>query len=54
MVQEVYKHYLKGWRAEVGLLAPVAAMYREFDVLAPEGSDSLEHYWGWRRLPLRR
>jgi len=37
MVQEVYKHYLKGWRAEVGLLAPVAAMYREFDVLAPEG-----------------
>ena len=37
MVQEAYKHYLKGWRAEVGLLAPVAAMYREFDVLAPEG-----------------
>jgi maleate isomerase len=37
MVDESYKQNLKGWRAEVGLLAPVAAMYREFDVLAPEG-----------------
>lgn len=37
MVEEVYKQNLKGWRAEVGMLAPVAGMYREFDVLAPEG-----------------
>ncbi len=37
MVQEGYNQYLKGWRAEVGMLAPVAEMYREFDVLAPEG-----------------
>jgi maleate isomerase len=37
MMTEIHKQYLKGWRAEVGLLAPVAAMYREFDVLAPEG-----------------
>jgi len=35
--QEAYKQYLKGWRAEVGLLAPVSGMYREFDILAPEG-----------------
>lgn len=37
MVEEVYKQNLKGWRAEVGMLAPVTGMYREFDVLAPEG-----------------
>ncbi|MBA7693565.1 Arylmalonate decarboxylase [subsurface metagenome] len=37
MEQEAYKQYLKGWRAEVGLLAPVAAMCREFDVLGPDG-----------------
>ncbi len=37
MAEEVHKQCLKGWRAEVGLLAPVAAMYREFDILAPEG-----------------
>jgi len=36
-IEEVYKQYLKGWRAEVGMLAPVAGMYREFDILAPEG-----------------
>jgi maleate isomerase len=37
MTQETYRQYLKGWRAEVGLLAPLAGMFREFDVLAPEG-----------------
>jgi maleate isomerase len=37
MVEEVHKQYLKGWRAEVGMLAPVAEMFREFDVVAPEG-----------------
>ncbi len=37
MIEEAYKQYLKGWRAEVGLLAPVAGMFREFEVLAPEG-----------------
>ena len=28
---------LKGWRAEVGMLAPVPGMYREYEVAAPEG-----------------
>lgn len=28
---------LRGWRAEVGMLAPLPGMYREWDVLAPEG-----------------
>ena len=28
---------LKGWRAEVGMLAPVSWMYREWGVAAPEG-----------------
>ena len=28
---------LVGWRAEVGMLAPVAGMYREWEVVAPEG-----------------
>jgi len=28
---------LKGWRAEVGILAPLSWMYREWEVLAPEG-----------------
>jgi len=37
MVEEVHRQYLKGWRAEVGMLAPVAGMYREYEVLAPEG-----------------
>jgi maleate isomerase len=37
MTEEIHKQHLKGWRAEVGLLAPVPAMYREFDILAPEG-----------------
>lgn len=37
MTEEIHKQCLKGWRAEVGLLAPVPAMYREFDILAPEG-----------------
>lgn len=37
MTEEAYKQYLKGWRAEVGLLAPLAGMFREFDILAPEG-----------------
>ena len=37
MEEDVYKQNLKGWRAEVGMLAPVAGMYREFEVVAPEG-----------------
>jgi len=37
MEQDIYKENLKGWRAEVGMLAPVAAMYREYEVVAPEG-----------------
>jgi len=28
---------LRGWRAEVGVLAPVSWMYREWEVVAPEG-----------------
>jgi maleate isomerase len=28
---------LKGWRAEVGVLAPWSCMYREWEVVAPEG-----------------
>ncbi len=28
---------LKGWRAEVGMLAPISGMYREWEVVAPEG-----------------
>jgi maleate cis-trans isomerase len=28
---------LKGWRAEVGMLAPWGKMYREWEVFAPEG-----------------
>jgi len=32
-----YQEYLKGWRAEVGLLSPIAGMFREYDVLAPAG-----------------
>jgi maleate cis-trans isomerase len=28
---------LKGWRAEVGMLAPWGKMYREWEVVAPEG-----------------
>jgi maleate isomerase len=28
---------LKGWRAEVGMLAPTSWMYREFGLVAPEG-----------------
>jgi len=36
-MEDVTKKNLKGWRAEVGMLAPVAAMYREFEEVAPEG-----------------
>lgn len=28
---------LKGWRAEVGMLAPASWMYREYELVAPEG-----------------
>ena len=28
---------LKGWRAEIGMLAPVPGMYREYDYVTPEG-----------------
>lgn len=28
---------IRGWRAEVGMLAPNAGMYREYDFAAPEG-----------------
>jgi len=37
METDIYKQNLKGWRAEVGMLAPVASMYREYEVVAPEG-----------------
>jgi len=37
MEEEVCRQNLKGWRAEVGMLAPVAEMYREYEVVAPEG-----------------
>jgi len=35
--ENVYRENLKGWRAEVGMLAPVAAMYREYEIVAPKG-----------------
>ena len=35
--ENVYRENLKGWRAEVGMLAPVAAMYREYEEVAPKG-----------------
>jgi maleate isomerase len=28
---------LRGWRAEVGMLCPMAGMYREWDLVAPDG-----------------
>ncbi len=28
---------LRGWRAEVGMLAPLPGMYREWDIVAPKG-----------------
>ena len=28
---------VKGWRAEIGMLAPLPGMYREYDIVAPEG-----------------
>lgn len=37
MEKDIYKQNLKGWRAEVGMLAPVATMFREYEVVAPEG-----------------
>ncbi|MBA7484743.1 Maleate isomerase [subsurface metagenome] len=37
MEEDRTKLNLKGWRAEVGMLAPVAGMYREFEEVAPEG-----------------
>jgi len=30
-------HSARGWRAEVGMLAPLPGMYREYDIIAPEG-----------------
>ena len=30
-------HRAEGWRAEVGMLAPLPGMYREWEVVAPEG-----------------
>lgn len=29
--------YLKGWRAEVGMISPNPGMYREYEIVAPEG-----------------
>ena len=37
MTEETHRGYLKGWRAEIGLLAPLAGMFREYDILAPDG-----------------
>jgi len=34
---QIQMRSLKGWRAEVGMLAPLAGMYREWDALAQEG-----------------
>lgn len=33
----IHIYHAKGWRAEVGMLAPLPGMYREYDVVAPEG-----------------
>jgi maleate isomerase len=33
----VRMHSAEGWRAEVGMLAPLPGMYREWEVLVPEG-----------------
>jgi len=30
-------HSARGWRAEIGMLAPLPGMYREYDIIAPEG-----------------
>jgi len=27
----------RGWRAEVGMLSPAPGMYREYEIVAPEG-----------------
>ena len=37
MEADIYKQNLKGWRAEVGMLSPVSTMFREYEVVAPEG-----------------
>jgi maleate isomerase len=37
METDIHKQNLKGWRAEVGMLSPVATMFREYEVVAPEG-----------------
>jgi len=34
---EIYMPSLKGWRAEVGIVAPYTGLYREWDDLFPEG-----------------
>jgi len=34
---ELHLQSLKGWRAEVGMLAPLRGMYREWEAVAPEG-----------------
>ena len=34
---QIHMKSLKGWRAEVGMLAPWGKMYREWEVVAPEG-----------------
>ena len=34
---ELHLRSLKGWRAEVGMLAPMGYMYREWEIVAPEG-----------------
>jgi len=34
---EAYKRSVKGWRGEVGIIAPYTGVYREWDILAPEG-----------------
>ena len=36
-MDKLYAQSLKGWRGEVGMLCPMAGMYREWEVLAPHG-----------------
>jgi len=34
---QIQAQSLRGWRAEIGILAPVAGMCREWEIVAPEG-----------------
>ena len=53
METDIHKQNLKGWRAEVGMLSPVATMFREYEVVAPEGIRFSRALLGLKRLLLR-